>query len=146
MKGLLYVAIFQGVNQSFHVQTTWLVFHSVKLLEIYSALFWEILQKLAELHSSSDVPLTPTDSILYSGHTSEDGLSQITTIENESFNWMKMVSCKLMRIGNNYNWKLGLLSKWAFSHLSTWKPHKCVLECSEQGLIFWDNWLEWSHA
>ena len=28
---------------------------------------------------------------------------------------------------------LGLLDKWTFSHLSPWKSHKCVLECSEQG-------------
>ena len=38
---------------------------------------------MAELHSTEDVPLTPTDSILYSGHTPEDGPLQMTTIENE---------------------------------------------------------------
>ena len=31
-----------------------------------------MLQKLAELHSTEDVPLTPKDGILYSGHTPED--------------------------------------------------------------------------
>ena len=34
---------------------------------------WEILQKLAELHSIADVPLTPENGILYSGHTLEHG-------------------------------------------------------------------------
>ena len=48
-------------------------FSVVKLLELYSAYFREILQKLAELHSTADVPLTPKDGILYSGHTPEDG-------------------------------------------------------------------------
>ena len=31
--------------------------------------------------------------------------------------------------------EIGLLSKWMFSHLSPWKPHKCVLKPSEQGLF-----------
>ena len=66
---------------------------------------WEIHQKLAEFHSTADVPLTPEDSILYSLHTPEDGPLKMTTIENEHFNCMKMVICKLMRIGNNYNRK-----------------------------------------
>ena len=34
--------------------------------------------------------------------------------------------------------------KWTFSHLSPWKPHKCVLIPSEQGLFFWDDWFEGS--
>ena len=33
-----------------------------------------------------------------------------------------------------------------FSHLSPWKQHTCVLKPSEQGLFFWDNWFEGSHA
>ena len=41
---------------------------------------------------------------------------------------------------------LGLLEKWMFSHLSPWQPHKCVLEPSEQGLFFQDDWFEGSHA
>ena len=40
----------------------------------------------------------------------------------------------------------GLLSKWMFSHLSPWKPHKCVLKPTEQGSIFWDDGFEGSHA
>ena len=39
-------------------------------------IFWEILQKLAELPSTEDVPSTPKDGILYSGHTPEDGQLQ----------------------------------------------------------------------
>ena len=31
---------------------------------------------------------------------------------------------------------LGLLSKWMFSHLSPWKPNKCVLRPLEQGSFF----------
>ena len=41
---------------------------------------------------------------------------------------------------------LGLLSKWMFSHLSAWKPHKCVLKSSEQGLFLQDDWFEGSHV
>ena len=41
---------------------------------------------------------------------------------------------------------LGLLSKWMFSHLSPWKPHKCVLKPSEQGLFLQDDWFEGSHV
>ena len=41
---------------------------------------------------------------------------------------------------------LGLLEKWTFSHLSPWKPHKCVLKPSEQGSFFWDDWFEGSRA
>ena len=41
---------------------------------------------------------------------------------------------------------LGLLEKWTFSHLSTAQPYKCVLKPSEQGLFFWDDWFEGSHA
>ena len=41
---------------------------------------------------------------------------------------------------------LDLLEKLMFSHLSPWQPHKCVLEPSEQGLFFQDDWIEGSHA
>ena len=41
---------------------------------------------------------------------------------------------------------LGLLKKWTFSHLFPWKPHKCVLKPTEQGLFFWDYRFEGSHA
>ena len=49
-------------------------------------MFWEILQKLAELHSTEDVILTPKDGKLSTGHTLEDSKLQVTTIENEYFN------------------------------------------------------------
>ena len=39
-------------------------------------MFWEILQKLALLHSTKDVLLTPKDGILSTGHTCEDGQFQ----------------------------------------------------------------------
>ena len=39
-------------------------------------MFWEILLKLAELHSTEDVLLTPKDGILSTGHTCEDGQLQ----------------------------------------------------------------------
>ena len=48
----------------------------VQLLELYSAYFLELLQQLAELHSTAGVPLTPTDGILQSGHTLADGQLQ----------------------------------------------------------------------
>ena len=41
---------------------------------------------------------------------------------------------------------LGFLEKWSFSHLSPLKHHKCVLKPSTQGLFFWDNRFEGSHA
>ena len=41
---------------------------------------------------------------------------------------------------------LGLLEKWMFSHLSSQKPHKCVLKPSEQCSFFQDDWFEVSHA
>ena len=36
--------------------------------------------------------------------------------------------------------------KWTFSHLSPLKCQKCVLKPSAQGLFFWDNQFEGSHA
>ena len=39
-------------------------------------MFWEILQKLAELHSTADIFLTTTDGILQTAHTCEDGQLQ----------------------------------------------------------------------
>ena len=39
-------------------------------------MFWEILHKLAELHSTEDVLLTPKDHILSTGHTHKDGQLQ----------------------------------------------------------------------
>ena len=41
---------------------------------------------------------------------------------------------------------LGLVEKLTFSCLCPWKHHKCVLKPSEQGLFFWDNQFERSHA
>ena len=55
-----------GGQSSFHVQTTWLVFQCCEATGALYCISWEILQKLAELHSTADVPLTPTDGILYS--------------------------------------------------------------------------------
>ena len=39
-------------------------------------MFWEMLQKLAELHSTEDVLLTLQDGILQTAHTCEDGQLQ----------------------------------------------------------------------
>ena len=39
-------------------------------------MFWEILQKLAELHSTEDALLTPKDGILSTGRNYEDGQFQ----------------------------------------------------------------------
>ena len=36
--------------------------------------------------------------------------------------------------------------KWTFSHLSSRRPHKCVLKHSEQGSFSWDNQFEGSHT
>ena len=41
---------------------------------------------------------------------------------------------------------LGYLEKWMFSHVSSQKPHKCVLKPSEQSSFFCDNWFGGSHA
>ena len=41
---------------------------------------------------------------------------------------------------------LHLLEKWTFSHLSPWKPQKCVLKPSEEGSFFEDDQFERSHA
>ena len=41
---------------------------------------------------------------------------------------------------------LGLPKKWMFSHLSSWKPHKCVLKPSVQSSFDWDDQFDWSHA
>ena len=43
------------------------------------------------------------------------------------------------------SWEIGLLSKWMVSHLSPWKPHKCVLKPSEQGLFLQDDQFEESN-
>ena len=43
-------------------------------------MFWEIMQKLAELHSTEDVLLTPQYGILYTGCTHEDG--QLSSDDN----------------------------------------------------------------
>ena len=39
-------------------------------------MFWEVLQKLAELHSTADVFLTTTDGMLKTAHTHEDSQLQ----------------------------------------------------------------------
>ena len=51
-------------QSSFHVQTTLLVFQCCEATGALERMFWEILQKLAELHSTEDVLLTPQDGIL----------------------------------------------------------------------------------
>ena len=43
-------------------------------------MFWEMLQTLAELHSTEDVLLTPQDGILQTGCTHED--SQLQSDDN----------------------------------------------------------------
>ena len=40
-----------------------------------------------------------------------------------------LMFCKMIDLGAKC---LGLIEKWMFSHLSPWKPHKCVLKPSEQ--------------
>ena len=39
-----------------------------------------------------------------------------------------------------FSWKL------MFSHLCPWKHYKCVLKPTKQGLFFWDDQFEGSHA
>ena len=41
---------------------------------------------------------------------------------------------------------LSLLSTCMSFHLSSWKPHKCVLQPWEEGSFFWDDQFEGSHA
>ena len=53
-----------GGQSYFHVQTTLLVFQYCEITGALECMFWEILQKLAELHSTADVLLTTTDGIL----------------------------------------------------------------------------------
>ena len=66
VKGLSYVEILWGGQSSFHVQTTspLLLFQFCEATGALECMFWEILQKLAELHSTEDVLLTPHDGIL----------------------------------------------------------------------------------
>ena len=64
-----------GGQSSFHVQTTLLVFQCCEATGTFECMFWEILQKLAELHSTEDI-LTPKDGILSTGCTCEDGQLQ----------------------------------------------------------------------
>ena len=72
----MYVELFLGGQSSFHVETTLLVFQYCVATGALSCMCWEIQQKLAELHSTVNVPLTPTHGILYTGHTPEDGQLQ----------------------------------------------------------------------
>ena len=58
------------------MQTTLLVFQCCEETGALDCMFWEILQKLAELHSIEDILLTPKDGILSTGHTHEDGQFQ----------------------------------------------------------------------
>ena len=51
-------------------------FSVVKKTGALECMFWEILQKLAELHSTEDVLLTPKDGKLSNGHTHEDSQFQ----------------------------------------------------------------------
>ena len=60
---LMTIANHEG-QSSFHVQTTLLVFQCCEAMGVLEYMFWEILQKLAELHSTEDVLLTPKDGIL----------------------------------------------------------------------------------
>ena len=65
-----------GGQSSFHVQTTLLVFECCAATGALLCIFLELLQQLAELHSTAGVPLTPTDGILHSGHTLADSQLQ----------------------------------------------------------------------
>ena len=76
VKGILYVEVLQEGQSSCHVQTTLLVFQCCEATGALEGMFWEILQKLAELHSPEDVLLAPKDSILSTGCTDEDGQLQ----------------------------------------------------------------------
>ena len=58
------VEVLKGGQSSFHVQTTLLVFQSCEATGALECMFWEMLQTLAELHSTEDVLLTPQDVIL----------------------------------------------------------------------------------
>ena len=53
-----------GGQSSFHVQTTYFAFKCCKATGALEIMFLEILQKLAELHSTEDVFLTLQDGIL----------------------------------------------------------------------------------
>ena len=57
-------------------QITLLVFQCCEATGVLECMFWEILQKLAELHSTGDILMTPKDGILSIGHTHEDGQLQ----------------------------------------------------------------------
>ena len=62
------------------MQTTLLVFQCCEATGALECIFWEILQKFAELHRSEDVLLTTKDSILLTRWTHEDG--QLQTDDN----------------------------------------------------------------
>ena len=47
---------------------------------VYECIFWEILQKLGELHRTEDLLLKTKESILQTGCTCEDG--QLKTEDN----------------------------------------------------------------
>ena len=64
VKGLSNLEVLQGCQSSFHVQTSLLVFQCCAASGSLQCIFWEILQKLAELDSTEDVFLTPKDGIL----------------------------------------------------------------------------------
>ena len=53
-----------GGQTYFHVQTTLFVFWCCEATGVLYCIIWKLLEKLAEFHSSADVPLTPTDVIL----------------------------------------------------------------------------------
>ena len=51
-------------QSSFYVKTTLLVFQCCEATRALECIFWEILQKLAELHRTEDILLTTKDGIL----------------------------------------------------------------------------------
>ena len=53
-----------GGQSSIHVQTTLLVFQCCEAIGALKCMFWEILQKLAELYRTEDVLLTTNDGVM----------------------------------------------------------------------------------
>ena len=75
-----------------------LVFQCCKATGALECMFWEILQKLAELHSSADVP--------------QNGILYLKMVYCKLDVLVKMVSCKVMTIENETVYcKLDILMK-----------------------------------
>ena len=57
--------------------------HCCEATGALECMFWEILHKLAELHSTEDILLTPKDGILSTGCTHEDCQLQVMAIAKQ---------------------------------------------------------------